>query len=88
MCQTIPLPKHDVHSRLQCENGNLDLTAILGYYYAVGLSVPVAQLDSASASEAEGYRFESRRGRLRKCLMLNILWTSLYEAINAVKEAQ
>ena len=25
--------------------------------------VPVAQLDSASASEAEGYRFESCRGR-------------------------
>ena len=28
------------------------------------IEVPVAQLDSASASEAEGCRFESRRGRL------------------------
>ena len=28
--------------------------------------VPVAQLDSASASGAEGYRFESCRGYLKK----------------------
>ncbi len=30
----------------------------------MGIDVPVAQLDRASASEAEGYRFESCRGYL------------------------
>ena len=39
---------------------------------AIVITVPVAQLDRASASEAEGYRFEPCRGYLRRkwCVLL------------------